>query len=150
MIDPDSDSARSLRLQLDNQASEIDRAAPWIEQFLTDENVEAIVADGLILAASDIMTRILTHGFTILKGTEMIVEVRVDGSEVELVIEDDGPPFNPLATAAEPSHDQDAEHDPTGAMTARFLDDLTDEAFYERPGDINRVTLRKKSGDRDG
>lgn len=143
MTDTDGDTAKTLRLQLDNQESEIDRAASWIEQFLADEGVDALVTKQLIMAAGDVMSRILTHGFTILKGTEMMVEILAGEGMVEVTIEDDGPAYNPLCTAGEPSHDEDAGHDPMGAMAARFLDDLTDEAFYERPGDINRVTLRK-------
>jgi len=73
------------------------------------------------------------------------VEVGIAGEGVDLVIEDDGPPFDPLGVAP-PDTSGPLETRPTGGMGIHLLRQMTDGLRYERVDSRNRVSIRIRAG----
>jgi anti-sigma regulatory factor (Ser/Thr protein kinase) len=100
-----------------------------------------VVAD-MQVALDEILSNILRHGFA--GGARHRIEVRlsVDPRALVAEVEDDCPPFDPLAV---PSPDLGAslKDRQVGGLGVHFVKNLMNEVKYSRSGARNRLVLKK-------
>ena len=90
------------------------------------------------------MSNIVHHGLAGREGTsEIEIEFRLLGTEVEIVLADDAPPFNPL-DVAEPDTAQPLDERPVGGLGVALVRKLMDVVEYERRDGRNHLRLRRK------
>jgi len=96
------------------------------------------------VALDEAMSNIVHHGLSGRAGeSEIEVEFRLVGSDVEIVLADDAPPFNPLELA-EPDTRQDLDDRPVGGLGVALVRKLMDVVEYERREGRNHLRLRRK------
>ena len=103
---------------------------------------EQAVGD-LRLLAEEACTNVVLHAFEGSEAGEMTLRVGYDDGVVELLIEDDGRPFDPDSAPA-PSLAGAVEERSVGGLGWHLIRRLSDEVAYERDDGRNRLTLRKR------
>jgi anti-sigma regulatory factor (Ser/Thr protein kinase) len=119
------------------------RAAAELDAFCAAERVAPAVAWRLRVALDELLANVLTHrdGRRPLPGVG--VTIRRDGEQVEIVLTDDGPAFDPTGSPA-PDLSLPLEARQPGGLGIHLVKTLIDEMRYERRGGSNVVTLRTR------
>lgn len=97
------------------------------------------VAGEIELALQEAATNIVNHGYADGATGRLVVDLHVDGSEITVILYDHGRPFDPT-TVPEPDLDTPREHGYGMFLMRQLMDDVS----YERVGDRNRTTMRKR------
>jgi serine/threonine-protein kinase RsbW len=95
------------------------------------------------LALDEVFMNVVMHG-TLPDGPPRTVSVslRHDGTAVTMVMEDDGPAFDPLSLAT-PDVDAPLEEREIGGLGVFLVRELMDEVSYAHTGTHNQLTMRK-------
>jgi anti-sigma regulatory factor (Ser/Thr protein kinase) len=134
-------------------AREIKRIYSFIEGSLMEctsgENrASQDVINKLRLAADEIFSNIVKHGFTGARGlVEVGVGVDVRDGSVEIEFLDDGVPFNPLS-AAPPDTSLGLSEREAGGLGIFLVRRLMDEVAYSRKDGRNSLTIKIFLGER--
>jgi anti-sigma regulatory factor (Ser/Thr protein kinase) len=110
----------------------------WHEEALPDA-----AAFPFELALDEVFMNVVMHGTTP-DGPprEVLVSLRHDDAAVTMVMEDDGPAFDPLTLAA-PDIDAPIEEREVGGLGVFLIRELMDEVSYAHTGTHNQLTMRK-------
>jgi len=96
------------------------------------------------VALDEALSNIVHHGLLGREGpAEIEIEIRILGREIEIVIVDDAPPFNPLEVA-EPDTARSLEERSVGGLGIALVRKLMDVVEYERRAGRNRLRLRRR------
>ena len=132
----------TVKIRLRNDHAEIERLEEHVTAFATDHALPERSAYGLHLALEEVVSNIISYAWD--DGGEHLLHVtmEVQDGKVLVQVEDDGKPFDPLATPP-PDLDIPLEEREAGGfgiyLTRHFMDDVT----YERRQDRNILTLVK-------
>jgi anti-sigma regulatory factor (Ser/Thr protein kinase) len=96
----------------------------------------------LNLALEEILTNIISYGYTDNREHEIRVSLSVQPGEVTAEVEDDGRPFNPLE-APEPDTAKSLEEKMIGGLGIHLVRKLTDGLEYQRQEEKNRLVMKK-------
>ena len=131
-------------LVLRNDLDEIPRIAETVEAFCTRHALAPGLAMHLTLALDELATNAITHGLGSDPARDGAIRLRLarDGDSVHAVIEDDGPPFDPLSVPPADTA-QALEARDIGGLGVHIVRAVMDELRYERRDGMNRVHLRK-------
>jgi serine/threonine-protein kinase RsbW len=129
------------RAHISAVASAAGRVVEELDTFCRVEGLPAEAVWPLRIALDEIVTNIVTHGGG---GRTIDVSFRRDAAAIEVVIADDGPPFDPLASP-DPDVTLPLEARQPGGLGILFVRSLMDEVRYERKTG-NVLTLRKRLG----
>lgn len=132
-----------LAIRVGNDLEEIPRVADAIEVLAEKEEWPVDWIFNLNLSLDELLTNIVHNGYQDDERHEIDLSVRglADGG-IEIVVEDDGVPFDPFTEAPEPDLESGVEERPIGGLGVFLVKQLMHEVEYERRGDRNRVTLR--------
>lgn len=97
----------------------------------------------LRLLAEEACANVVMHAYAGRPAGELTLRVDLDGDTAEIVIEDEGSPFDP-DSAPSPALDTAVDERLEGGLGWHLIRSLTDELHYERVGARNRLTLRKR------
>jgi serine/threonine-protein kinase RsbW len=117
-------------------ASEIIIIEKWLDEIAREQKLPSEVAFALETCAEELLTNIVKHGGKSLPDIDLTLKLHPD--RIELVVEDDGRPFD---VAAAPVHVVDAplaEVEP-GGLGIQLIRSFADDLRYERAGRGNRV-----------
>ena len=97
----------------------------------------------LDVVLDEVLSNIVRHGLRDGREHEICIALAVEPDTVTLTVEDDGPPFDPLAY---PQPDLDAElgERSAGGLGIHLVRRLMDDVRYERIEERNRLVLRKR------
>jgi anti-sigma regulatory factor (Ser/Thr protein kinase) len=102
--------------------------------------------ESMTLAVDEVLANLVMHGFAGEDDGSVRITVQRDGSDAIIVVEDNGPSFDP-SRAIVPDLDLDWESRPVGGLGWFLVRQLVDRLQYEatQHGDtrINRLTLTK-------
>jgi anti-sigma regulatory factor (Ser/Thr protein kinase) len=119
----------------------VEQVADSLDAFCTEERLPHEVAWRLRVALDEIVANIVAYGNT--EGHAALdVWFRRIGDCVEITVEDDGPPFDPLARPA-PDVRLPLEARSPGGLGIALVRALMDDVRYART-DRNLLTLRKQ------
>lgn len=126
-----------LSLSLKNDLGEIRRLAERVETFGDEAGLPMKTVFNLNLALDELLTNTMSYG-----GAQAVeVRLRLSPGRLEVVLEDDGIPFDPFRQAAEPDLDLGIDERPIGGLGVHFVKKLMSGTGYVREGDRNLVTL---------
>ena len=126
-----------------NDLAEIERLGRVIDEFARRHQLPAHVAFDLQLAANEIFTNVILHGFTDDRHHEIVVRLMAGPDEVAVEIEDDGRPFDP-SSVPPPRLDQPLAERPVGGLGVHLARRVTDAMEYRRQAERNVVRMRKR------
>ena len=131
-----------LSLSLKNQRAEVSRAGDALKSFLEANGVDAKVQNDVLISIEELLTNIVSYGYAGPGEREIRVEARLDPSQLEIEIGDDGRPFD-LLTHPKPDTELPLDEKPIGGLGILMIRESMDEVTYERRDGRNIVLLRK-------
>lgn len=128
----------ALRLSLGHDLSELGRLRRVATPFLEGCGASLRTMHRTSLALEEAVSNVVRHAAGV---TSISVEITIEEECVHLLVEDDGPPFDPLSVP-EPALGGPLEDRPTSGLGIHLLRRMTDGLRYERAGSRNRVRIR--------
>lgn len=128
---------------LDGDITELGRLADEVARFCRENQLGVDVEFDLNVALDELFTNAVRHGGC--HGLERAAGVflQFTGGEVEVLYSDRGEPFDPT-TAPEADLEKVFGEPPAGGLGLHLLRGLMQDIRYERAGEWNRVTMRRK------
>jgi len=126
-----------------NDLAELERLSRVIDEFAARQGLRPNVVFDLQLAANEIFTNVVLHGYADDRRHEIVVRLVADTDEVAVEIEDDGRPFDP-STVPTPRLDLPLEERPLGGLGVHLARRVTDAMEYRRQAERNIMRIRKK------
>ena len=122
---------------------ELPALVEFLQRVWQDWALPAAAAFPFELALDEVFMNVVMHGTTP-DGSprEVSVLLRHAGSAVTMVMEDDGPAFDPLTLDA-PDIDAPIEERELGGLGVFLVRELMDELSYAYTGTDNQLTMRK-------
>ncbi|MGH7825124.1 MAG: ATP-binding SpoIIE family protein phosphatase [Candidatus Binatia bacterium] len=133
-----------LEIKLNNKLSELERLNQALMEFSQRHGLAPRVVHDLNLALEEILTNIISYGYTDNREHEIKVRLSAQTGEVTAEVEDDGQRFNPLE-APEPDTEKPLEERTIGGLGIHLVRKLMDGLEYKRQGDRNLLTMKKKT-----
>ncbi|HEY8614159.1 MAG TPA: ATP-binding protein [Roseomonas sp.] len=134
--------ATALRHEMPAEVEALPALLDELEAFAEVAGLSPRAAQHLALVTEELAANIAIHA----KGASLLrVDIRRQGDSVRLVIEDDGPAFDPLS-ATEPDLEAALETRDIGGLGVHFVRIMTREAAYERRDGLNRLTALLDAG----
>ena len=138
---------RQLTLTLKNDLGELERAGSSLDAFGQRHAIPAAALFDLHLALDEILTNVISYGYDDHALHEIVVRLSVSPGRaplhVEIAVEDDGRPFNPL-DAAPPNVQASIEERPVGGLGIYLVRRVMDDLEYRRQQGKNVLLMRKR------
>jgi anti-sigma regulatory factor (Ser/Thr protein kinase) len=134
-----ANSVACREIRVANRISEIGRVAALVDTFGADYKLSNEVIVALNVSLDEILNNIISYGYQDAGQHEILIRLELRRGHVDVVIEDDGKPFNPLLA---PSPDFTAEPR-AGGVGLHFVRNLTDQQEYARRDGLNQLRLSK-------
>jgi len=118
-------------------------AAEGFDAFAKAHGLSRHVTWPFQVALDEVVSNVVHHG-TRQGGGEgrIVIELHLQGDQLEMVVDDDGAPFDPLQSP-EPDTSQPVQDRPVGGLGILIVRRLMDEITYDRAGGRNRLTMRR-------
>ena len=134
--------AAVLRHEMPPEVEALPALLDRLEEFADAAGLSPRAAQHLALVTEELAANVAMYA----KGATLLtVEASRQGESVHLLIEDDGPAFDPLSVA-EPDLDAGVETRDVGGLGVHFVRRMTREAHYERRDGRNRLTALLDAG----
>lgn len=131
-----------MRIAVKRDPGEARRVVDEIEALCIEHGLSQDIIFKFQLSMDELMTNVISYGFEGVDAEpEITVDVRIDDDTINVVIRDNGRPFNPLADATEPDLSLDAEHRPVGGLGIHLTKAFIDTLAYERADGFNCLSL---------
>ena len=132
------------RVQLPSRLDAIAGLAEEVDAMLPDHPTVAFQVN---LCLDELLTNTITHGLG--GATDHVIEVELcrEGDWLDILIEDDAPPYDPFAGNTAPDLEADLDDRPIGGLGVHFVQTLMDSAVASQAQGGNRLMLRKRLGD---
>jgi serine/threonine-protein kinase RsbW len=128
-------------IRIANRISEMTRVAELVDSFGADHKLSNEVIVALNVSLDEVLNNIISYAYDDAGDHDIVVRLELRGGHVEVVVEDDGKPFNPLLVAAP---DLAAQPRLVGGVGLHFVRKLTDHLEYARREGINELRFMKK------
>ena len=119
------------------------RVAEFMEGVCDELQLDMHVAMKLQVAIEEMVTNVIFYAYPEGTSADISITAESDGSELTLILSDTGKPFDPTA-----KEDADTETNPMdreqGGMGILIVKNIMNEVSYQRLGDINQLTMKKK------
>lgn len=132
-----------MEITLNNRPEERQRLVKALESFGREQNLPAKAIQAADLALEEHLTNVFAHGLDNDADAQLVVRLARNGGWLEIEIEDEGRPFNPLS---QPPVDTSLplEERPPGGLGIHLIRRFMDELTYRREGERNIFIMRKR------
>ena len=119
------------------------RVAAFVERFAGSEGFDESTMYRINLALDELLTNTIEHGFPDrVDEAQISVAMRIEGEQIVVRYEDNGPAFNPLE-AVDQDTELELEERPIGGLGLQLIAATFDAVDYERSDGRNVTTLRQ-------
>ena len=129
--------------ELKNKLSELDRLCLNCEEIGQSIGVSDKSIFEMNLALDELFTNIISYGFQDNHEHTIKIRITIEGDQLQMRIEDDGVPFNPLESKT-PDFQCDIEECKIGGLGIHLIKKLMDDIQYQRVADKNILVLGRK------
>ena len=130
-------------LTFKNEEQELSRVAKFMETVCDDLQLDMHVAMKLQVAMEEMVTNVIFYAYPEGTSADITLTAESDGQELTFVLSDTGKPFDPTA-----KEDADLDVNPMdreqGGMGILIVKNIMNEVSYQRLGDTNQLTMKKK------
>ena len=130
-------------LELKNNLSELDRLCQHCEEIGQTIGVSDKSIFEMNLALDELFTNIISYGFQDHQEHTIKINISIEGDLLDIRIEDDGVPFNPIESKM-PDFQCGVEECKIGGLGIHLIKKLMDDIQYQRVADKNILFLRRK------
>jgi anti-anti-sigma factor len=138
----DPGGAESWRLSIDSEPESVGQASRWLEGILRSRDIPPATVHECGLVVEELLTNVTIHAYDGEPGREARVGLRLLPDEIEIRIEDTGPPFNPL-DAPPPDLDAPLAERPVGGLGLVLVRQFVSRWSYAREGSTNVLTFHR-------
>ena len=129
--------------ELKNDLSELEQLCQNCEDIGRSINVSDKSIFEMNLALDELFTNIISYGFHDCQEHIIKISITIEGDQLQMRIEDDGVPFNPLESKT-PDFQCGVEECKIGGLGIHLIRKLMDDIQYQRVADKNILVLRRK------
>ena len=130
-------------ISLPADAAQLPALQAWLQDCWHVEGLPAGDAFAFELALEEVFMNVAMHGTSAGSAVPQVeCRLAVAADAIELVVEDDGPAFDPLQQAT-PDLEAALDDRPVGGLGIHLVRQMMDEVAYLRTGQCNRLTMRK-------
>jgi anti-sigma regulatory factor (Ser/Thr protein kinase) len=115
----------------------------WIRETLMDIGFDESTIRKVELSSEEALVNIIYHAYRERKG-DIQIQMAAAKNQVEIILIDQGPPFNPLEQQISAASQLPVEDLKEGGLGILFMKQYMDEIHYERKNGNNILTLIKK------
>ena len=133
----------SVELRLANDLAGLAGLAERIERFGAEQGLAANVVNALNVVLDEAVSNAINHGYDAGVRGEIAVRLRRGADRVEVEVEDDGRPFDPLQVPP-PDLTLPLERRPIGGLGIHLIKNLMDEVSYVRRAGRNVLKMAKR------
>lgn len=135
-------SNRKLLLEytIPSRLEEIERLAEAVSGALGDRADLAFTAN---LCLEELITNTIQHGLQNAPDRHIHVRMSISDEWLEIILKDDGPPFDPFAEAPAPDLDGEIDERPIGGLGVHLVKTMMDDARAYYDGSGNLIVLLK-------
>lgn len=130
-------------LKFKNEEKELTRVAEFMEGVCDELQLDMHVAMKIQVAMEEMVTNVIFYAYPEGTTADITLTAESDGKEVAFVLSDTGKPFDPTA-----KEDADLDVNPMdreqGGMGILIVKNIMNEVSYQRLGDVNQLTMKKK------
>jgi len=139
----DADGHDFVSLSIPGSAEGIRKVTAALDDFTGSHGISRDLAHAAQVALDEVLSNTVRSGFG--RGHDGHIEVRFElaGDILDLLVVDDGIPFDPLARA-DPDTLASLEERPVGGLGIYLVRKLMDSVEYEHRDGRNRLRLRKR------
>ena len=134
-----------MELILKNKPEEKRRLLQALEDFARQHQLPPAVVQAADLALEEHLTNVMAYAYEDAAPHEILVRLTIESGRMQIEVEDDGRPFNPLTR---PPVDTSAplEERPIGGLGIHLIRRFMDEVDYRREAGRNILRMRKSVG----
>ena len=130
-------------LTFKNEEEELTRVTEFMENICDELQLDMHVAMKLQVAMEEMVTNVIFYAYPEGTSADITLSAESDDKELTFVLSDTGKPFDPTA-----KEDADIEANPMdreqGGMGILIVKNIMNEVSYQRLGDTNQLTMKKK------
>ncbi|MBP5424774.1 MAG: ATP-binding protein [Prevotella sp.] len=130
-------------LTFKNEEQELNRVAEFMETVCDELQLDMHVAMKLQVAMEEMVTNVIFYAYPEGTSADITLIAESDDKEVTFVLSDSGKPFDPTA-----KENADLDVNPMdreqGGMGILIVKNIMNEVSYQRLGDMNQLTMKKK------
>jgi len=131
-----------LHLSIRNDSAEFTRVMDEVDDYLARARVPQAAGYTVHLVIEELVRNVQRHAYGEHRLDGIVVlEVQATPDAVRIVVEDDGPEFDPT-TGPDPDVEAPIEERTEGGLGVFLVRAMADEIAYERADDRNRVRVR--------
>jgi len=134
---------RQVTLIISNSLAELQKVVDFVEKFGTAQNVPQRATNDLNLCLDEVLNNAISYGYEDQSQHTIRVVLSLSEGWLSAEIKDDGKPFDPRVPGAAPV-EVTMHTRRIGGLGRTFVKALMDEVDYERDGQYNVLTLKKK------
>ena len=131
-----------VRIELGNELEEMTKVMTALAEFSADVGLDKGVAQAAELVLDELLNNVINHAYLDAKHHTIVVDMSIAEQALQIIISDDGIPFNPFAHK-DPDLKSSLEEREVGGVGLFLVKKFMDECSYERLEDRNIVTLVK-------
>lgn len=132
----------SLETNVKLEEAEPRRVVQLFETFAADADLPARLVRNFELALDEVLTNVVSYAFPENAENPVVkVTMLVNGDWVKVLVQDNGPAFDPLHDAQEPDLTLSAEDRPVGGLGIFLAKSFVHTLTYDRVDGFNRLTL---------
>lgn len=128
------------RTAVDAVATQLPVLIRFLQEFWSAAKLPPAHAPTFELALEEVFVNIVTHGSQPGRTTTVEVSLALAESGLSMMVEDDGPAFDPLQLPA-PDVTASLADRPVGGLGVYFVQQMMDSVSYQRIGTRNRLTM---------
>ncbi|HEY2774995.1 MAG TPA: anti-sigma factor antagonist [Candidatus Binatia bacterium] len=132
-------------LRLASRLHELERISGEVDAFARRNGIPPRLAFDANLALDEVLTNIISYAYDDEAEHEIVVTLRAERDRFVIEVEDDGRPFDPLATPA-PDLTMPADERPVGGLGLSLVRRLMPELQYQRRDQRNVLTMSRAVG----
>ncbi|HOW25391.1 MAG TPA: ATP-binding protein [Bacteroidales bacterium] len=131
------------RIIIRNDIQELDRIREFIERHGDEWGFSTKNVFSINLVLEELITNIIFYGFDNDQVHDILIDMQLRDDQLQLLIEDDGKPFDPFSVDTPEDLDKSLEERRIGGLGIHFVREIMDTCSYERTGNKNRLLLSK-------
>lgn len=132
----------TLQTTIRNRIGDLEGVRDRVSEFVRAGNLSEKIEFDINVVLDELLSNIINYGYTDDAPHEIRITLSASDAAVEIGIEDDGKPFDPL-TAPEPDLTVPLAERPIGGLGIHFVRQLMDEVVYQRQNNHNYMFLKK-------